>query len=431
MIEAILLSFLLFFIYTQQRAWVIILILSANYFFRYRKSFVKIIIIFSITIICLFRVGMLQNEEFVSFSFIDEKCVAITGIVKEDSKLASWGQKRCVIKLLEANLKNGDVATCKGRIGVNYIGPSLFYGDVVSFSGKLKNSSFNAKNYTLLNRSNLNRTRSKIFEKFSSISSRELSTMLLLGYTPSNDSELTTLARNSGNSHILALSGMHLALFSSLITFVLTPIFTKKYAKIISLSLLTLYILFIGPKPSLIRAYILSLTFILFKFDKNIDALVFCFVIQLLFFKDSIMTISTMLSYISLCGIMTLPKFLLDSIDSFIVLPEVLIMPFLVTIGALIFTIPVSYYLFGTYQVSSIITSPIAGVLIYIYMVISIVSLFNSKALIILDKIYIVLEYVLRKGSEIKLQENLNVYFILLFFTLLIIALGRLKRKNK
>ena len=106
-------------------------------------------------------------------------------------------------------------------------------------------------------------------------------------------------------------------------------------------------------------------------------------------------------------------------------------MPFLVTIGALIFTIPVSYYLFGTYQVSSIITSPIAGVLIYIYMVISIVSLFNSKALIILDKIYIVLEYVLRKGSEIKLQENLNVYFILLFFTLLIIALGRLKRKNK
>lgn len=431
MIEGLLLSLVIYYCYSQNWCWIIILSLCFVYLFRYRKSFIKIVFICVITVIVLFSVGVLQNEEYLSFSFKSDKVKTITGVVREDSKVGYWGQKRCVIKLLECNLLNGDVASAKGRISVNYVGNSLYYGDVVSFSGKITDKGFNSKEYKIVSRRSLNRTRERFINFVSSKINNELSVMLLLGITPSVDSEISLLARSSGNSHILALSGMHLSLFSALIVLFLTPIFTKRYAKLIALSLLTIYIIMIGPKPSLIRAYLLSIVFLTFKVDKPIDGLVICFCLQLLFFKDSIMTLSSLLSYLSLCGIMTIPKILTNSLDEFIVIPEFFIMPFLVTIGALLFTIPISFKIFGSYQISSILTSFIAGIIIYIYMILSIISLFTGGCNLLLEKVYSTLFFVLEKGSLIKLQNNLNAYLIMVSITLIVVIIARLKRLCK
>ena len=431
MIEGLLLTLIIYYCYSQQRSWIFILLLCFVYFIRYRKSFIRIVIICVITVIVLFSVGVLQNEEFLSFSFKSDKVKTITGIVREDSKVGYWGQKRCVIKLLECNLLNGDVASAKGRISVSYVGNSLYYGDVVSFSGKVSENGFKAKEYKLISRSSLNRTREKFINYISSKIDNDLSMMLLLGITPSVDSEISLLARNSGNSHILALSGMHLSLLSTLLVFLLTPIFNKRYAKIIALSILSLYILFIGPKPSLIRAYLLSVVFLFIKVDKPIDGLVICFCLQLILFKDSVMTLSALLSYGALCGIMTIPKMIIDFLDEFIVIPDFLIMPFLLTIGALIFTIPISFKIFGSYQISSILTSFIAGIIIYLYMIFCILALFNGNFYLILEKIHSALIYILNKGCLIKPQEDLKAYYIMLFITLFIVIITRLKRLCK
>ena len=431
MIEGLLLTLIIYYCYSQQRSWIFILLLCFVYLIRYRKSYFKIILICVIAVVVLFSVGLLQNDEFLSFSFKSDKVKTITGVVREDSKVGYWGQKRCVIKLLECNLINGDVASAKGRISVSYVGHSLYYGDVVTFNGKLTDKGFNAREYKIITRSSLNRTRERFINFISSKVDNELSMMLLLGITPNVDSEVSLLARNSGNSHILALSGMHLSLLSALLVLLLTPIFNKRYAKIVALTFLSLYIIFIGPKPSLIRAYILSVVFLFIKVDKSIDGLVICFCLQLILFKDSVMTLSALLSYAALCGIMTIPKLLLDSLDSLIVIPAFIVNPFLVTISALLFTIPISFKVFGSYQISSILTSFIAGIIIYLYMIFCILALFSGKFYFVLEKIYSALIFVLNKGSLFKMQENLKAYYIIVFITLFIVITTRLKRLCK
>ena len=143
------------------------------------------------------------------------------------------------------------------------------------------------------------------------------------------------------------------------------------------------------------------------------------------------MTLSTLLSYVSLCGIMTVPELLLNAIDEFIVIPKLFISPFLVTIGALLFTIPIAFKFFGSYQLSSIFTSFIAGIVVYVYMLLCILSIFSSKLNYMLDKVYTILVFILEKGSCFKLQENLNAYYILVISTLAIILIARLKRLCK
>ena len=143
------------------------------------------------------------------------------------------------------------------------------------------------------------------------------------------------------------------------------------------------------------------------------------------------MTLSALLSYAALCGIMTIPKLLLDSLDSLIVIPAFIVNPFLVTIGALLFTIPISFKVFGSYQISSILTSFIAGIIIYLYMIFCILALFCGKFYFVLEKIYSVLIFVLNKGSLFKMQENLKAYYIMVFITLFIVITTRLKRLCK
>ena len=210
MIEGLLLSLIIYSSLCFKKAWIFILLLSFVYLVRYRKRIIALVFICLITTLLLFRVGTLQLEEFTSYSFPLDKVRAITGVVREDSRIGSWGQKRCVIKLYECNLSNGDVATAKGRINVTYIGSPLYYGDIVTFSGKLTDKGFQAKDYKLVNRSSLNHTRSRFISFISSKINNDLSMMLILGITPNVDSEISLLARNSGNSHILALAGMHL-----------------------------------------------------------------------------------------------------------------------------------------------------------------------------------------------------------------------------
>ena len=71
--------------------------------------------------------------------------------------------------------------------------------------------------------------------------------MLILGYSECEDFYLTELARSSGTSYVLALSGMHLSLFSIIIRRILSPFSGKRCARILSLAFIAFYVVFIGP----------------------------------------------------------------------------------------------------------------------------------------------------------------------------------------
>lgn len=433
--ESVLFALLLSAAYFQKDVAIPLILLWLVYLFRFRKRWRLGILLTLVFASALFQIYRVQNTEFVSYGFDETKVFSVTGRVAEDSVPSQWGRKSCVIKLLECNLKGGDVATAKGRIRISYTGEALYAGDEVRFSGRFSENGFNAKSCRLLKRLHVTAVRARfisfIYERLGgNEAEKELSALLLLGIKSNPESEVSALAVKSGNSHILALSGMHLSLFTWMLSAVLTPLFGKRYAKLISLSFLLLYIMMIGPKPSLLRAFILSFVFFAFPVKKGIDALLICFFIQLFLLPDTVLTLSSFFSYLSLSGIMTLTPILVASIDSFILLPEKPLSAFLATLGALIFTVPVSFHVFGAYQLSSLLTSPVTGVLIYLYMLSAMAGIFTPAMNGAASYIHDVLILVMEKGASFSMFTTLNGYFVLLAAVIIVSVAGLIKQRR-
>ena len=432
--EGVLFALLVSCAYFQKGIVIPAFLLLLCYLVRYRRKWFICFFLIAVSILSCFLLLRVQNSEYESYGFDEAKVASVTGRVAEDSVVSLWGRRSCVIKLLECNLKSGDVATAKGRVRVSYSGSSLYAGDIVRFSGRFSDSGFNAKSFTLIRRLPVTRVR----EKFISMvlehiggddEERELSVLLLLGIKSDPESTVSELARKSGNSHILALSGMHLSLFTWMLSALLTPVFGKRYARLISLSLLLLYILMIGPKPSLLRAFILSLVFFVFSPEKGIDALVFCFVIQLVLLPDTVLTLSSLLSYLSLSGIISVTGQLVSAVDAFVIVPEKPLSALFATVSALLFTVPVSYHVFGSYQLSSLLTSPVTGIIIYLYMIFSIISLFVPPAAEVCSCLYDALIFVMEKGASAAMFETLDGYYVLFASAVLILFSGLIKRR--
>ena len=134
--ESVLFALLLSAAYFQKDVAIPLILLWLVYLFRFRKRWRLGILLTLVFASALFQIYRVQNTEFVSYGFDATKVFSVTGRVAEDSVPSQWGRKSCVIKLLECNLKGGDVATAKGRIRISYTGEALYAGDEVRFSGR-------------------------------------------------------------------------------------------------------------------------------------------------------------------------------------------------------------------------------------------------------------------------------------------------------
>ena len=63
--------------------------------------------------------------------------------------------------------------------------------------------------------------------------------------------------RKVGLGHILAISGFHFAIIAAILGFILKKIFSTEMALVYLIGILTLYFLYLGPSPSILRAYIM------------------------------------------------------------------------------------------------------------------------------------------------------------------------------
>lgn len=59
-----------------------------------------------------------------------------------------------------------------------------------------------------------------------------------------------------GLQHLMAISGLHFAIIASILGFVLQMIFSRKVAAVMLIGMLSAYFIFLGPSPSVIRAWI-------------------------------------------------------------------------------------------------------------------------------------------------------------------------------
>lgn len=195
---------------------------------------------------------------------------------------------------------------------------------------------------------------------------------LLCGAKEYTSSEISLSFKNAGLSHILALSGMHLSMFSGIALFVGKKIGRKKLSFIIRVISLLIFVWFAGFSPSLLRAFLCSM-FMIIASLANVEKpdmfliLAFSFLCQTIISPADIYNTGFILSYSALAGILLTNRFFNQFYNHFI--PGYFANSLGSSTGAQIFTAPVSLYLFKTFAPIGIfatsIVSPIVTIFIY------------------------------------------------------------------
>lgn len=205
---------------------------------------------------------------------------------------------------------------------------------------------------------------------------------LLSGAREYTESKISNAFRLSGLSHILALSGMHLSMFSSIAVFCGDKIGRKRLTYLIRIIVLILFVWFAGFSPSLMRAFIcsgLSLLAAISGTEKPdmIMILCFSFLLQSFISPGDIHNVGFMLSYGALAGIL-LTNQIFHKIYSKI-FPSFISSSFASSTGAQIITAPIGLKLFGTFSpvgiIATTVISPMITIFIYSGLILIILSL--------------------------------------------------------
>ncbi|MBO4533398.1 MAG: ComEC/Rec2 family competence protein [Treponema sp.] len=205
---------------------------------------------------------------------------------------------------------------------------------------------------------------------------------LLCGAKEYTSSDISLSFKNAGLSHILALSGMHLSMFSGIAIFAGKKIGRKKLTFIIRIIALVLFVWFAGFSPSLLRAFLCNMLLIIaalanVKKPDMLLVLAFSFLCQTIIAPQDIFNSGFILSYAALAGILLTNSFFNKIYSRF--LPSYFAASLGSSTGAQIFTAPVSLKLFGSFApvgiIATSIVSPVVTLFIYSGLVLIILSL--------------------------------------------------------
>ena len=195
---------------------------------------------------------------------------------------------------------------------------------------------------------------------------------LLSGMREYTDKTVRHAFRNAGLSHILALSGMHLSLFSGLALFAGTRIFGRRAALGFQLCAVCVFTWFAGSSPSLFRALLSVLLSVVIRASglrtaKPLPLLALTFLLHSAIFPSHVLLPAFTLSYGALAGILLFG----DALAAFFakIMPPLSACALGASAGAQFFTAPITARLFGAvYPVgilASALISPAVTVFIY------------------------------------------------------------------
>ena len=233
---------------------------------------------------------------------------------------------------------------------------------------------------------------------------------LLCGAKEYTSLDISSAFRNAGLSHILALSGMHLSMFSGIDLFFGKKIGRKKLSFIIRIIALILFVWFAGLSPSLLRAFICSLLMIIaalanVKKPDMLMILAFSFLCQTIIAPEHLFNTGFILSYSALAGILVFNKFFQQLYMKF--LPGYFANSLASSTGAQIFTAPLSLGLFGSFAPIGVIATSIVSPFVTIF-------IYSGLALIILC--LFIPPLALPSGIFINLQYTI-INFLVAFFS--------------
>jgi len=454
---------------------------AVGYYILFNIHFVLIIIVISIFLftLCLFRVLSSLKEKFndeqskilrlmyvcfvaltggliiglsaanagssdVRFGIPDNNITAIEGVLLEDPRIISGGRAMALVSLRRCAGAAGLRASASGQMTIFFsqtnAGKLMEFGrgTTIFTEGLLRsadNYTFSAESLHVVKpASSIERLRTGIRNKFISIFKDEtwggLSLALLLGIRDNLDSDFTVSYRNAGLSYILALSGMHLAILTALIAFVLKKPLGLKASLIIGAIIIILYCFFVGPMPSLNRSalmYILGVIAIIFALPKKaISILALSFLIQIIFTPAAGNTLSFILSYLALLGILIIGKALSSIFKGKI--PDFILQPLAISCGAFLATAAVCSFTFGIISPIGIVAGLAIVPLTTVFMIGSIIwlllNIFSISFLLTfpLNLLYQLMESIASLAGKVS-GISANPFFILIFSIVLIFVI--------
>ena len=361
-------------------------------YFLIRKKKLIFLIIFAGFLSGNLFSGLIIHERESSYSGLEIDRIQFIEIrVKEDSFLSTQGRR--IVKASLVSVKDSGFYECSASGDLLLIGNDtepLYWGEIITIRSSLKllNDSKEFPFIAYSNNSPLKkkwqnpylalRKSAKIkLENNMSIFPRNASALFSALFTGNRDhlsGNIKENFRKSGVSHLLALSGFHIAIIVFIFTWLLKMIVGRRVALLLSIPFLLLYLFITGPSPSLLRAIIMFLVggYLIF-INKKMEILYLLMIsclLQLAFTPVQGWSLSFQLSYMALAGILTIGKrvnFYLQPL-----LPGFIRLPFCASLGAHLLTAPLIIYQFREIYPQGIISSLIITPLIVMFMWITI-----------------------------------------------------------
>lgn len=255
----------------------------------------------------------------------------------------------------------------------------------------------------------------------------------ILGDTSSLNSRILNNYRNIGISHLFALSGMHISLFSSILLKLLKKIKVKEKKRYFLVSIILMIYLFLtGISPSILRAIIFFILFsinkIYYFYIKSINIFILTVVLSLLINPWFIYEVSFQYSF-------SISFFLIYMGDYINKYKNYFIKLFITSVISFVGSIPITLYNFNQINLLSIIYNlfyvPFVSIILFPLSILSFFIPIFSKILLIFT---IILESSSSFFNKIEIFKfifcDINIIFYFIYMILIIICFSYIL-KNK
>ena len=319
---------------------------------------------------------------------------------------------------------------------------------------------FEADKVEILEHSNLsfielfsNKIKLKIIENFNNIFPEETSQLflgILIGYDDELSEDIEESFRKSSLTHLLAVSGAHIAYIIVGVSFLLRKFkISKRITQIITIVFLIFFMYITDFSSSVVRASIMGIILLisLILFRKNDIQTTISISILLILIENpyKILDIGLLLSYFATIGIICFSKLNRSSKQDLTLkqrLIEYIKEMVFITLFANIFVMPIMIYNFNTVSLTFIISNVIAGILIGPItiggFILIIISFINLKVTYIISIVYNLLLKLLIQSTKltslIPLSEILVptpsiaviiIYYIVLFLGMIFLFFNK------
>ncbi len=196
---------------------------------------------------------------------------------------------------------------------------------------------------------------------------------LILGKRDQLHPQISEFFRGAGSTHVLALSGMHLAIMLGLGYLLFLRIFGKKTTLVLLIAGVLVYLFVVGRKPSLERAGIMfiiwSVMVLLNRKSPSVNILALSFVIFVMLVPSVVNDLSFQLSYAALSGMILFSPVIQYRLQHWV--PRPLAAPLAASLSAQLFALPLVGSAFGViYPIgvfASLILAPLVTLFIWVH----------------------------------------------------------------